>query len=696
MGRVSDQAITATEARDPMRPWAPSAFTRLARTHAASVAGDAVFTAAMAGTVFFSANSLDEARSRVALTLLFTIAPFAVAAPLIGPLVDRAKGGRRWMIIVIAALRALVCLLLVRHYDTWLLYPEGLLMLVLSKGHLIARGAIVPTVVHSDDELVRANAKLTLLSGITTAVAIVPAGILLKLGGPGWVLGLGVIAFAACTTLAFDLPKTRVAAEPAGEEERAELRGIGILLAASAMGLIRGIVGFLAFLVAFYAKDHDLPVLLGVGAVAGQVGFLLGAVIAPALRRQLVEERILTVCLGLIMGTALLMAPLLGGGASTAQIAVALGMMSLVVGMSSNVAKQAFDAIVQRDAPDANRGRSFARFETRFQLVWVIGALVPTALGLPLQAALLLVAGVAGFALLSYLVGWHRAERGLDHRIIRIRRRVEADAGDDGTETGDAPPDDDATVVMAVPARRARRRRPSPPDPTESSPAAPGAPAAVAPVALLGMEDPDPTLGLDVAPTTGLFAPPTRPEPDAVVVRPGPPPVGYEAGGGGGAPVLFDGAASLEEDHPTPTATGAGGSVAGPLAGDLDVEPAWGVAVAPPATPVDQLPLPQGAAPDPEVEAACGGIGPGAAVAGPVGAGRPETNASPAPPPTSSLTTPGPPSVVARPDEAEHVDVPAEPRWRDVTTPHLPGFEPGVLEASDAQRSGRPGGPSPA
>ena len=39
-------------------------------------------------------------------------------------------------------------------------------------------------------------------------------------------------------------------------------------------------------------------------------------------------------------------------------------------------AKLAFDSIVQRDAPDANRGRSFAKFETRFQIIWVVGALL--------------------------------------------------------------------------------------------------------------------------------------------------------------------------------------------------------------------------------------------------------------------------------------------------------------------------------
>ena len=60
------------------------------------------------------------------------------------------------------------------------------------------------------------------------------------------------------------------------------------------------------------------------------------------------------------------------------------------------MAKQAFDSIVQRDAPDANRGRSFARFETRFQLVWVIGALIPIVVPIPAELGfVLIVAAVA-------------------------------------------------------------------------------------------------------------------------------------------------------------------------------------------------------------------------------------------------------------------------------------------------------------
>ena len=40
-----------------------------------------------------------QAQWKVGLYLLLTFAPFAVAAPLIGPVIDRLKGGRRWMII---------------------------------------------------------------------------------------------------------------------------------------------------------------------------------------------------------------------------------------------------------------------------------------------------------------------------------------------------------------------------------------------------------------------------------------------------------------------------------------------------------------------------------------------------------------------------------------------------------------------
>jgi hypothetical protein len=405
MGRVNTRAHHGDVSRDPTRPWAPSPFARFARTHALSVAGDAIFTVAMAGTVFFSVD-VYEARGKVAALLVFTVAPFAVAAPLIGPALDRMRGGRKWMIVAVCALRALVAALLIRHYDSWLFYLEGFLMLALSKGYVIARGAFVPTVVRSDEELVEANSKLTLLSGLSVVAAAPIAGILFKLGGddggPALVLGLATLVFAGAAVLGSKLPSTRVAEEPPAEAEIVELRGARIRLAATSMALVRGVVGFLSFLMAFYFKAENSAIGLGVAAASAQIGVLAGAATAPRLRRSLVEERIFMVALGVLAVTGVLTA-LMGGlwGAAL----VALG-----AGVSSNIAKQSFDSLVQRDAPDANRGRSFARFETRFQLVWVLGALIPVALRPPLEVGFVFVAVVAGGALVSYDLGMRRID----------------------------------------------------------------------------------------------------------------------------------------------------------------------------------------------------------------------------------------------------------------------------------------------
>lgn len=424
MGKVTSRAATSTPPRDPRRPWVPTPFTRLARTHAFSVAGDTLFTAAMAGTVFFSVADFDAARSRVALLLIFTIAPFAVAAPLLGPLLDRARGGRRWMILGIAVARALLCVLIIRHRDSWLFFVEALLFLVLSKGYLIARGALVPTTVRNDAELVKANSRLALLSGITAAVTAGPAVALLWLGGASWVLALGALAFVGCAVAAAQLPAARVAPTPPDAVEIAELRSVGILVAASSMGAVRLIVGFLVFQIGFYAKDNGQGLLIVAAAIGAQLGFLGGSVASPALRRTFSEERILAIVLSFAIAAGLVssVVGLLASG-SAIVLGLAATLLSAAVGATSNVGKQAFDAIVQRDAPDANRGRSFARFETRFQLVWVVGALIPTAVVLPLEVSYVLVSAVAAFALLSYLVGRRRAAAGVDHRLVRMPRR---------------------------------------------------------------------------------------------------------------------------------------------------------------------------------------------------------------------------------------------------------------------------------
>jgi MFS family permease len=425
--------------RDPKRPFTTSPFSRLARTHALGVAGDALFAIALAGSVFFSLD-FDSARWRVALYLVLTIAPFAVAAPLIGPALDRIRGGRRWVIVGSLAMRALLCVLVIRHLDSLLFYPEAFLMLVLGKAYTISKSAIVPTTVRSDTELVEANSKLTVLSAVAVVIAVVPGGILLKFGGSEWTLGLAVGVFAAATLFALQLPSTTVAQEPAGEIERMELRSAAIFLASIAMGSIRLIVGFLIFMLAFDFKNTDAPGwYLGVTAAGAQLGFFMGAVAAPRLRRIAEEERILV---GNLVVTAIggLLCAGLGGLPAAA-------LLSMIVGATSSASKQAFDAIIQRDAPDANRGRSFARFETRFQLFWVVGALLPIIIPIPAELGFLLVGLTAAGSVGWYLWGLWRVRhghvparrRGVPSALRRFRG-TSTDQGDDPTDPPPPPP----------------------------------------------------------------------------------------------------------------------------------------------------------------------------------------------------------------------------------------------------------------
>lgn len=405
-----------------------SPFTRLARVHALSVATDTLVATSLAGSLFFSIPTV-AARGRVALYLVLTMAPFAVVAPLIGPAIDRLRGGRRLMVVASAGIRAVVCLFLISHIGDLFLFPSAFLILVLGKAYGIAKSALVPTVVRSDAELVAANSRLSLLSGVIGFVAAAPGLALQALVGPGSVVFLAACTSAAAAVLGTRLAPEAVAPEPPAEEEQVELQGEGIIRAAEAMGLLRGMVGFLTFLLAFSLRGggYDGPVPVGMGfgraisevarlpqvgagrlpsapawhfgvvAAASVVGGLLGAVAAPRLRELVTEERILAGCLIAIavIGTA---SAAWGGLLGSA-------VMGLTVGAAAGCGRLAFDAIVQRDAPDANFGRSFAGFETRFQLVWVVGGFLPVIVSIPAELGFLVVAVTAGFAAFAYLTG---------------------------------------------------------------------------------------------------------------------------------------------------------------------------------------------------------------------------------------------------------------------------------------------------
>jgi len=118
-------------------------FGRLALTHVLMTAGDTMFAVSLAGSLFFSISPT-AAKDKVLLYLVLTMAPFAVVAPLLGPLIDRSRGARRAMVVVSAVGRAALCPFLARDIHSLLLFPEAFVMLVLSKVYLVTKGALVP------------------------------------------------------------------------------------------------------------------------------------------------------------------------------------------------------------------------------------------------------------------------------------------------------------------------------------------------------------------------------------------------------------------------------------------------------------------------------------------------------------------------------------------------------------------------
>ncbi len=382
-------------------------FARLATAHVLAIAGDTLVTMALAGSLFFSISP-GAAKNRVALYLLLTMAPFAVVAPLLGPVLDRSRRGRRMMLIACNAGRAVVCLFMARHVQGLLLFPEAFVVLVLSKAYSVTKSALVPNTVADEHGLVEANSRLAVLGVVAGFVAAVPGLAVLKIGflGAPWVLRLSTVAFAGAAVAGFRLVRPPGGGAPlvSVAEEKAELRAATIRLSVAAMAALRAAVGFLVFLTAFALRRDGAPAWwFGVVIGASMAGSFVGAAVAPRLRKEVAEERILAASL-LAVAAVGLVAAYVGGRASIAALAA-------VLGAGAGAGKLAFDSIVQRDAPDAVRGRTFARFETRFQLVWVIGAAIPVVIPVPSRWGMALIAVGCGAALVVYEAGLRAVRR---------------------------------------------------------------------------------------------------------------------------------------------------------------------------------------------------------------------------------------------------------------------------------------------
>ena len=387
-----------------------SAFARLARTHALLTFADALVAMALAGSLFFSISPT-AARGRVALSLVLTMAPFAVVAPLLGPAIDRIRGGRRVVVVATSVGRAMAAIVMVEVIDSLLLFPAAFTALVLAKSYSVAKSALVPDAVRRDDDLVEGNAKLAINAALAGVLAAIPGLLILRFAGPQWVLRLAAFVFLAGAGAALSLEEKTRGSQEEIELEHEELRVAGITQAAIVMSVLRATVGFLAFLVAFELRRPPEAPTWWFGAVlaASIVASLLGAAVAPRMRSYVQEEWLLT---GAAAVVAVVGVAVAWDAVSGNAVLLISAVMAAAVGIGASAGRMAFDAIVQRDAPDAARGRAFARFEAVFQLLWVVGALIPVVIVMPLRLGLGAIALASAVVAVGYPIVRRRSLMG--------------------------------------------------------------------------------------------------------------------------------------------------------------------------------------------------------------------------------------------------------------------------------------------
>jgi MFS family permease len=173
---------------------------------AAGGAGDAFVAVSLAGTIFFS-TSVDQARGRVVLFLLVTMAPFAVLAPFIGPALDRMQQGRKFLLAGTLLARGLLCWGMSAAINSPVtLLPAAFGILVLQKAYGVARASVTPRLLPAEITLVAANARSQLITLTVSILGGAVAAGIQATAGSAWVLRAGTLIYLAAMVLALRLP----------------------------------------------------------------------------------------------------------------------------------------------------------------------------------------------------------------------------------------------------------------------------------------------------------------------------------------------------------------------------------------------------------------------------------------------------------------------------------------------------------
>jgi MFS family permease len=439
----------------------------------AGAIGDAFVVIALAGTLFFSSTA-EQARGRAAFALIVTIAPYAILAPLIGPMLDRVRQGNKYILMGTLLARGLLCWGMAGAvHDAVTLLPAALGVLVLQKAYAVTKAAVTPRLLPPEITLVSANSRFSLASLLSTS-----AGAALALGvdhilgdhsgGAAWTLRLATVIYLAAMVLGFRLPDrvdepaadepaangaagpdgtarpdgtagpaanghgaaprtppTRpytapgglpsgAARRPAGRRRRFAIPDIPPLVAEAmrANAAIRLLYGFIISFLAFILRTEKFGHTSDKVALGGlAVAIAVGGLLGTGVGSALrARAPQLLIFIVLVLTMSV-----------TVVCAILFGLVAvLVVALAAAIAqtlvKASLDSILQRDISAETRSSAFAFSETVHQLALVVGGLIGLALSLTnsgLTGLTLAAIGLA-LALCSLLL----ARR---HRILRAQ-----------------------------------------------------------------------------------------------------------------------------------------------------------------------------------------------------------------------------------------------------------------------------------
>ena len=361
---------------------------RLFDLHALSCAGDTLIAIGLAGTIFFNVP-LGEARSKVALYLLITMVPFALLAPVVGPLLDHFRHGRRYALAVTMLGRAFLAYVIADNLLGWGLYPAAFGVLALSRAYGVARSAAVPRLLPQGIGLSQAGARASVYGTFAGAV-VAPIGLAAFWFGPQWPLRVASLIFLIGVVISLRLPPRADSDPPEAVPRpframlrlrRGEDRPLsGSLVIATLVGSasFRCLYGFLLLYFAFAVKAGSLGTTLfgrdigSQGAVALVGGALaVGTFLATAVGTRLrirrptaLQSSGLTITAGVAVLTAIFFTlPM-------------VALLSLVAAIFSGISKLAVDASIQERVPERLRASAFAHSETVLMVAWVTGGAV--------------------------------------------------------------------------------------------------------------------------------------------------------------------------------------------------------------------------------------------------------------------------------------------------------------------------------